>query len=295
MTVIEQIQEKCPFLTRKQREVADYMLEDPERMSYVTLREISQDLSITEMTILKTCSLLGFASFSALKYEFRKYAAQQLDLLRHPGVEFGIPAAPKYELDDPRRLLAEIRSEEATLLSSFLRDLSLDEIFQAADMILAAEQVILCGRGISATICDHFADMLTLLGRGTVRVNTELDNDIYAILPLLTGNTLLIAVSFPDYYRMTDKLVEYAHRRGVRILGLTDTMRSPIAANCDLTLTAPTKARMLLNTIGAPMSLITLVVSAMNIQLSAQGCHSSECAEDFFALFGESGGDSGET
>ena len=42
MTVIEQIQEKCPFLTRKQREVADYMLEDPERMSYVTLREISQ-------------------------------------------------------------------------------------------------------------------------------------------------------------------------------------------------------------------------------------------------------------
>ena len=229
MTVIEQIQEKYPFLTRKQREVADYMLEDPDRMSYATLREISQDLSITEMTILKTCNLLGFDSFSALKYEFRKFAAQQLDLLRHPGVEFSIPPAPAYELEDTRRLLAEIRDEEAALYYAFVRDLPLDEVSQAASMILAAEQVILCGRGVSAIICDYFATMLTLLGRGVLNVNTELDDAIYAALPLLKENTLLIAVSYPDYYRMTMKLVEYARRQGINILGLTDSKRSPLA------------------------------------------------------------------
>lgn len=291
MTVIEQIQEKYPFLTRKQREVADYMLEDTDRMSYVTLREISQDLSITEMTILKTCNILGYASFSALKYEFRKYAAQQLDLLRHPGVEFTIPAAPEYELDDTRRLLAEILSEETALFSSFVRGLSLDEVFQAANMILAADQIILCGRGISAIICDYFANMLILLGRGVVNVNTEMDNAIYAALPLLTDNSLLIAVSYPDYYRMTTKLVEYARHRGVAILGLTDSKRSPIAANCDLVLTAPTKTRMLPNAIGAPMSMITLVVSAMNIQASAEGCQGAKCVEEFFSLFEGSGGE----
>ncbi len=293
MTVIEQIQEKYPFLTRKQREVADYMLEDPERMSYATLREISQDLSITEMTILKTCNLLGFASFSTLKYEFRKYAAQQLDLLRHPGVEFSTPAAPEYELGDLRRLLSEIRNEEAALFSAFIHNLSLDDVFQAAGMILAADQVILCGRGVSATICDYFATLLTLLGRGVVNVNTELDNAIYAALPLLTGNTLLIAVSYPDYYRMTAKLVEYARRREVKILGLTDSKRSPIVPNCDLVLTSPTRTRMLPNTIGAPMSMITLVASAINIQLSAQGCQGAECSEDFFSLFDGGSVDSG--
>ena len=285
MTVIEQIQEKYPFLTRKQREVADYMLEDPDRMSYATLREISQDLSITEMTILKTCNLLGFDSFSALKYEFRKHAAQQLDLLRHPGVEFSIPPAPAYELEDTRRLLAEIRDEEAALYYAFVRDLPLDEVSQAASMILAAEQVILCGRGVSAIICDYFATMLTLLGRGVLNVNTELDDAIYAALPLLKENTLLIAVSYPDYYRMTMKLVEYARRQGINILGRTESKRSPLAPYCDLVLTAPTKTRMLPNTIGAPMSLITLVASAMNIQLSAQGCQGSECVDEFFTLF----------
>ena len=82
MTVVEQIQEKYPFLTKKQREVAAYMVADPERMSYTTLKEISRDTGITEMTILKTCDSLGFASFSDLKYEFRKYAAQQVEQLR---------------------------------------------------------------------------------------------------------------------------------------------------------------------------------------------------------------------
>lgn len=287
MTVVEQIQEKYPFLTRKQREVADYMLEDPDRMSYATLREISQELSITEMTILKTCNLLGFASFSALKYEFRKYSAQQIELFRHQTNEYGIPAAPDYELDDPRRLLEEIRDEEAAMFSTFFRELSLDKIFQAADMLLTAGRIILCGRGVSSAICSYFSTVLTVLGRGVIQVNTELDDTIHAALPMLKEDTLLVAVSYPDYYRMTTKLVEYGRRRGVKILGLTDTMRAPIVPNCDLVLTAPTQTRMMLNTIGAPMSMINLVAAAMNIQLSTQGCSCMECLDEFYRLFPE--------
>ena len=287
MTVIQQIQEKYHFLTRKQREVADYILEDAERMSYITLKEMSQETGVTEMTILKTCSLLGFPSFSALKYEFRKYLAQQMELYRHEVTEYSMPPTPDYELNDTYRLFKEICDEEARMHQAFFQQLSIEQIFAAADMILSAEKVILCGRGVSTYVCDYFAMCLSILGRGVVCINSELDDSIHAALPLMTENTLLIAVSFPDYYRMTTKVAEYARRKGIRILGLTDTEKSPIIPLCDMALTAPASTRMFLNTIGATMSLVNLLASAMNIRLSAKGGDFAPCTTEFYALFPE--------
>lgn len=125
MTIIEQIQEKHPFLPRKQREVADYMISDPERMSYVTLKEISQDTGITEMTILKTCNSLGYRSYSELKYEFRKYASLQLEQFRNQVIEYAAQRPPVYELDDTRRLLKNICDEEKYLAERFFRELDI--------------------------------------------------------------------------------------------------------------------------------------------------------------------------
>jgi len=285
--VIEQIQEKYPFLTRKQREVADYILEDPDRMSYVTLKEISREAGVTEMTILKTCSLLGFSNFNALKYEFRKYAAQQLELVRHRENEYPIPPAPDYELDNPRRMLREICEEEEKLTELFFRELDLRQISDAAELFLDADHVILCGRGVSCNICDYLAMRLATLGQGVVSINSELDDSIHAALPLITRRSLLVAVSFPDYYRVTTKVVEYAKRKGARVLGITDSAKSPIYRLCTMSLTAPTQTRMCLNTIGAPMILVNLLTSALHIRLSTQRVDYGANIGEFYSLFPE--------
>lgn len=287
MTVIEQLQAKFPILTRKQREVADYMLEDPERMSYITLKEMSRETGVTEMTILKTCSLLGFSSFSTLKYEFRKYAAQQRELLRHEENEYLMPPAPDYELDDPRRLLQEICREEQQLTERFFQQLDLNRISEAAGLLLEADRIVLCGRGVSYNICDYMAMRLSTLGRGAVTINSELDDSIHAALPLLAERSLLVAVSYPDYYRMTTKVAEYASRKGARVLGLTDTEKSPILPFCTMSLTAPTQTRMFLNTIGTPVILVNLLTTALHIRLSGQEADFGANIEEFYSLFPE--------
>lgn len=269
MSIIEQIQEKYPFLTRKQREVANYMLEDYERMSYITLKEMSQETNITEMTILKTCSALGFNSFSSIKYEFRKYAAKQLEIFRHSTAEYNnAPSLTENELSDSDRLLQDICAEESRLHQYFFSQLDIKKIFSAADMILEADQIFLCGRSVSTYICQYFSTMLAVLGRGSITINSELDDSIYAALPLMTEKSLLIVASYPDYFRMTVKVAAYAHNHNVKVLALTDNDKSPVYEYSDLALFAPTQTRMFLNTIGTPAVLVNLIVSAINIRLN---------------------------
>lgn len=287
MTIIEQIQEKIPQLTRKQREVANYMLEDIDRMNYITLKEMSRETGITEMTILKTCGALGFSSFSGMKYEFRKYAAKQMEIFRHPDNEHSVPRTPVYELSDTDRLLKEICDEEAELNRRFFHSIDIKKIFAAADMMLSADKIVLCGRSVSTYICEYMATLLSALGLGGITVNTELDDSVHSTLPLITKNTLLFVVSYPDYYRMTSKMAEYVCKRRGKVLALTDSEKSPLCAFSDFTLFAPTQTRMFLNTIAAPMTMVNLIASALNIRLSSGEGNPCEKIDEFYALFQE--------
>lgn len=293
MGIVDKIKEKYPYLTRKQRDVANYMLEDVERMSYVTLKEVARDSGVTEMTVLKTCALLGFSSFSDLKYEFRKYAARQLEYTRHLDVEYNTPRIPGYELSNTEALLQDICLEEKKLTEVFFRQLRLGDMLLAADMILEAERIVLCGRGVSLIACDGLATMLSVVGRGVICVNTELDESIHRALPLLTPGTLVFGVSFPDYFRVTTKLLEYAHGKGLKVLSMTDTDRSPVCPFSDLVLYAPTQTRMFLNTMGAPMMLVNLLCSTVNIRLGVSRCSGLEEKTAFHQLLESSDAEQG--
>ncbi len=283
MTIVEQIQEKYPVLTRKQREVATYMVSDPDRMSYITLKEISKDTGITEMTILKTCDSLGFASFSDLKYEFRKYAAQQMEQLRRMSDQAMSPT-PDYELTDTERLLKDICSEEKRLSEQFFGTVDTQRIFAAADMIRNAEKVVFCGRGVSTYVCEYLSMLLSVMGCGSVLINTELYDSIHMALPMLTPGSLLFVVSFPDYYHMTTTVAEFARNKQVKVLAMTDSDKSPVAPLADLVLTVPTTTRLFMNTLGAPMVLANLIASAVNIRMSGEKAEFASSITEFYAL-----------
>ena len=77
MVIIENIKKRSTELTRKQYMVAMYMIDHPDEMAYITLKELSQNIGVTEITILNTCASLGYEGFTQIKYEFRKDIIQK--------------------------------------------------------------------------------------------------------------------------------------------------------------------------------------------------------------------------
>ncbi len=285
MDVVTNIKEKYPSMTRKQRSIADFMLEHPEEMSFITLKDLSEETDVSEMTILNTCNVLGYKNFNELKYEFRKYLSILCKVNVQTEGRYASPGVPDRELEDMHNLLLQVCQEEFDMIKNFFSSINLEEIFKAAQMILSAKTVVICGFGVSRNIADYFSMRLALMGIPSVIVNTESNDSIHSSLPMFDENTLVIPIVFPDYYVMTVKVAEYAKHKKAPILTLTDSMKSPVAEISDLTLLSQTTTRLFLNTITLPMMMVNFITTAVNIEKSTNPSKKPSAPDEFAQFF----------
>jgi len=271
MNIINRIDEKYQQLTKKQKSVTDFMKANMDMMSFITLKELSKQTSVTEITILNTCQSLGYDGFNELKYECRKFISEGMKQEVNENNYFMAGDVPKYELKNKNLLLQSIAEEEVALMAGLVRSIDIDKIFQIADVILNYKKVVLCGRGISYTMAECLGVHLAEMEISGLVINSELNDSVYAALPSFDGTGLLIAFSYPDYYFMTDKLIQYAKMNGTQVILITDSEDNEQIQNAHYHLVAPSMTRMFLNTLSAPMALMNILSSALKIQKKEKG------------------------
>lgn len=280
--IIIRIEERYLSMTKKQRQIADYMKENIETMAFITLKEMSKELGITEITILNACRALGYQSFNEVKYDVRKYINENRRKTLFRDNEYFNTALPEYELSDKERLLTDICKEERELLDEYARKFDSRRIMEAARLFLEYPKIILCGRGMSHILCQWLASDLAGAQISSMIANPELNESVFTTLPAIDKDTLFVAVSFPDYYFMTEQMARYAKKKGARVFSITDSPEAEVVKHADVFLTVRSTTRMFLNTASAPMALINLLVSAVKIE---SGLEAGSIGREFGKLF----------
>lgn len=284
--IVSNIQKRYASMTKTQQKIADFMLADPQSMTFITLKELSAAVNVSEITILNTCIALGYENFNEVKYEFRKYVSMQCKVMVQVENNYASPGVPSRELQDKHNLLLQVCQEEFDMTKEFFESLNLDSISEAAQMILKAKAVVICGYGVSRQVAEFFSMRLALLGLPSIVVNTESADSIQAALPFLTEEMLLVAISFPDYYLMTTKVAEYAKSNNVPILVLTDSLKAPVVKYGALSLISRTTTRLFLNTVPLPFMMVNFITTAVSIEQSATSEQTLSVPESFASFFG---------
>ena len=118
-------------------------------------------------------------------------------------------------------------------------------------------------------MCKALQIWISTSGLPGIVMDTELNDEIHALLPLITEETVVVAFSFPDYYFMTTKIVEFSKKSGAKVIGITNVEESPIAEFSDVLLLAPSSTRLFMNNLSSPMAVLNLLASAVEIEVSA--------------------------
>ena len=106
MDILEHLQKLYPALTKKQKTIADYLIANPEEISYITLAQLSHQTGTSELTLLRFCQKLGYSNFLDLKEQFRDYTQKMIK--QASSSSFFLPERISGEASERERILHEI-------------------------------------------------------------------------------------------------------------------------------------------------------------------------------------------
>jgi DNA-binding MurR/RpiR family transcriptional regulator len=73
----------------------------------------------------------------------------------------------------------------------------------------------------------------------------------------------VVAFSFPRYSTSTAQGAEYCRSKGARVIGITDSMASPLGRSCDHVLLAKSDMISLVDSLTAPLSIVNALLVAI--------------------------------
>ena len=265
MDILERIKELYPRLTKKQKNIADYLIANPEDISYMTLAQLSQNTSASELTLLRFCQKVGCDSFMELKSKFREYTQHMIKVASSPAY-FALERVSGTE-SEKETLLRDICEQEAYAANDFFMNVDIDKVISAAAEVKKSKCIYVFAHDISKIPGTFLVSRLRLLYFDVELIDLSNIAETQTRLEHLTEGDLVIFFSFPQYFYPMGSIVKKAANAGVRIITITNSPASPAAKHCDHLLICPTTTKAFYNTLTLPMAMINLLVSSVVIDM----------------------------
>ena len=244
---IKAIVEQHPSLTPKGRIIGSYIIENPRKAVFMTTKELAETCGVSEATVVRFVSQLGFDGYSAFRQALRDFVDTDLNLLDRKDLS-GLKGP------DANRL-HRVVLEEADNLHYFYEIADVDALNAAVTAMEASEHIYVVGSRLSYTFAYYLGWSLTKI-RQNVRILKGSDSTAIDWLTIAPDNCLVIIIAttrFPNELIRIGKLVQ---RLGKKLLVIADSSLFPLVASADLSLVAPTKN---IPFIGSPTTLSCII------------------------------------
>ena len=211
-----------PDLSRVERRIADYLLENPKEAASFPLAEIARKCGCGEASVVRFCRRIGCSSFT----EMKQLLASQQD------ADAGTPQI-KIEKEKSIRELADNICNLYIETIHQTMELNPAEQFEAAVRLIAdAESIYFFGIGDALVPCECGYYRFRRIGFPCF-FDADADMQMIHAANMKKGD-VAVAISHSGLTRHVVQAVKAARNAGAGVIGITQSPRSPFNKYCDL-------------------------------------------------------------
>lgn len=252
-------------LTRKQKEILDMILSNPEDVCYISLSDLSKRNNVSEVTILRMCKRLGFKNFIELKKAFRIHTERLVkNFMETSYFSLDFPVAQR---ENKEVIMQNILQNARTQSSEFYNAIQPELILTTSRLIFQANTVLICGQGVSSVVAEYFYRRISPLLANVILVHPEDMDNVQASLVKLRPGDHVIAISFPRYYAAMKNIVQYAEYKGANVTAITDNLESPVVTPNSINYLCDTATKVFYNSYSLPIELVNLIASGIVLEM----------------------------
>jgi DNA-binding MurR/RpiR family transcriptional regulator len=263
MDVIDKINGCIDALTPSQKIFAQYVLQNPESLAFLSINDLARKAGVSVATIMRFSHALGYSGFAQLARETQQAIQAEIEIAgRFQLVQRMSPSGPR---NSPSSAFERILKAEIDNLINLPKHITADDFFLCIDAMVKADRICIIGCLASTSLAIFFGDMLSKIlnqvdvihGHGVMTS---------AVLARLTRQSVVFLISFPRYPRTTTELGRQAARKGARIITLSNSLLSSAVPLADLTFTLPVGIPSLVDAYAGPMVFINALVTELSEQ-----------------------------
>jgi len=270
--VMTELQRNYADLTQAQKRIAEAIVDNPEFVAFATVDKLSARLGIASSTIVRFAYRLGLDGYPELQERVRVLVRSRLRGADDAGDDSSIAhlgdstaaASLRHDLDNLRNTVSEL--DAATL-------------GKAVDVICRARRVFFTGGLASGPLAEYTAHTFNRLRGGAQVLGL---GDTAAEILGLTPEDALVVFSFPPYASQTLQILDAARKRGVVVVGITDSLISPLG-KVDVTLTSRVSGVGPQNSLVGPLAIINVLLNGV----AAKNPGSADRYRQIFGLLDE--------
>lgn len=249
----EKIQNRFEDLPKNQKKVADYVVENFDKISFLNVQDISKATGASVASVVRFAQSIGFSGFSELREAIADSLQSQLDSMQT------FPLFDKKDIDDD--LLTSVANLDIKNINDTLKIIEREVFDNSIDLILNSKRVFTAGLGISYLLAEILAYQLTQVGIDS-SVLKHSHTLFHEQILYMDQKDLLVAFSFPPYSKETVEAAKFAHERGIKIISVTNKPTSPITFYSNQTLIVKSENMLFTNSFAAISVLINAVATA---------------------------------
>lgn len=227
--LLTDIRTKYNTLSKTQKNIADYILGDPEGVTLLSITDLAGKCDTSETTVMRLLKKLDYDSYQV----FRIHLAKELS--EKPGDTINEELSNE---DDLVTIKKKVIGHTITAINDLEHSLKDETIAEALKMITTAKRVLFFGVGASAAISQ---DALHKFGNIGINVCSHPDPHLMNIICAhTTADDLLVAISHTGESQEVLNAVSIAKRNGAKIISLTSFSNSSLAKLSDIYLLSST-------------------------------------------------------
>lgn len=219
-------------ISRKEQQIADYILHYPERIIHQSIGDLSRQLGMAESTVFRFCQRLGYKGYKEFKIDLATFKKQE-NPLEHEIYE-GISAE-----DSAKGIAKKVFEANRQALKDTVELLDEANIEAAIKLLINSRQVLFFGVGGSNVIAmDAYHKFL----RSPLDVSCETDSHIQLMRAArMTEQDCAVLISHSGQSHDILQIAGQAKKSGAKLLVITSFLLSPLAELADLCLLSTSK------------------------------------------------------
>ena len=263
-----------PGFSKGQRLIAGFITEHYDKAAFMTAAKLGSTVGISESTVVRFATELGYDGYPKMQKAMQEMIRDRLT------------SAQRIEVTQSRisggNVLETVLSKDIEKIRSTLEETSKEDFENAVDAIAHAKTIYIFAVRSAAALASFLGYYYSLIFENVKVISNYGETEIYEKLFRISTDDVIIGISFPRYSNAAIQAMTFAKRRGTKVIALTDSMASPLAAVSDYLLIAKSDMAAVVDSLVAPLSMINALIVATVLKMGDDVKHTFGMLENIW-------------